>query len=76
VPIEKEDQEKTTFVSEFGSFAYRVMPFGLKNAPTVFLRIVVKVHFKSISKKPWLYTLMTRQYIVYSKITYNGFDLC
>ena len=28
VPIAKEDQKKTTFVCEFDSFAYKVMPFG------------------------------------------------
>jgi hypothetical protein len=38
----KEDQEKTTSVYEVGSFAYTVMPFGLKNARIVFSRIVVK----------------------------------
>ncbi|KAH9315561.1 hypothetical protein KI387_024188, partial [Taxus chinensis] len=37
VIIAKEDQEKTNFTTEWGSFAYTVMPFGLKNAPTVFL---------------------------------------
>ena len=42
VPIAKEYQHKITFVCEFGSFAYRKMPFGLKNAPIVFSRIVVK----------------------------------
>ena len=42
VPIAKEDHKKTTLVCEFGSFAYKVMPFGLKNAPIVFLRIIVK----------------------------------
>jgi hypothetical protein len=42
VPIAKEDQPNMTFVSEFGSFAYMVVPFGLKNAPTIFSRIVVK----------------------------------
>ena len=36
VPIAKEDQKKTIFVCEFGSFSYRVMPFNIKNAPTVF----------------------------------------
>ena len=30
VLIAKEDQKKTTFVCEFGSFAYKVMTFGLK----------------------------------------------
>ena len=32
VPIAKEDQKKTTFVCEFGSFAYKVMSFGMNNA--------------------------------------------
>jgi hypothetical protein len=39
VQITEEDQSKTTFVMEWGSFAYTVMPFGLKNAPAVFSRI-------------------------------------
>ena len=30
VPIAKEDQKKTTLVCEFGSFAYKVMSFGIK----------------------------------------------
>ena len=55
VPIAKEDQKKTTFVSEFKSFAYRVMPFGLKNAPTVFSRIVVKTFQEYIYKTMALY---------------------
>lgn len=42
VPIAKEDQEKTSFVYEFDSFAYRVISFGLKKAPASFSRIVVK----------------------------------
>ena len=41
-PIVKEDQHNTTFLYEFGSFAYRKIPFWLKNAPAVFSRIVVK----------------------------------
>ena len=42
VPIAKEDHKKMTFVCEFGSFSYRVMPFGLKNAPAVFSIFFVK----------------------------------
>jgi len=30
LPIGKEYQEKATFFSEFRSFAYKFMPFGLK----------------------------------------------
>ena len=45
----------TTFVCEFGSFAYRVMPFGLKNAPAVFSRIVVKKFQEYIYKTMAVY---------------------
>jgi hypothetical protein len=41
-PIAKEDQPKIKFVSEFGSLSYRVIPFGLNNAPTLFSRMVIK----------------------------------
>ena len=55
VPIAKEDQKKTTFICEFGSFSYKVMPFGLKNAPVVFSRIVVKTFQEYIYKKMAVY---------------------
>ena len=55
VPIAKEDHKKTTFVCEFSSFAYKVIPFGLKNAPTVFLRIVVKTFQECIYKTMEIY---------------------
>ena len=41
VRIAEEDKSKTTFTTEWGSFAYHVMSFGLKNAPAVFSRIVI-----------------------------------
>ena len=53
--VAKEDQKKTTIVCEFGSFAYKVMPFGLKNAPTVFSRIVVKTFQEYIYKTMAVY---------------------
>ena len=37
VRIVKEDRHKTTFVIEWGFYEYTVMPFGLKNAPAIFL---------------------------------------
>nr|GEU45755.1 hypothetical protein [Tanacetum cinerariifolium] len=33
IPIDPQDQEKTTFTCPYGNFAYRRMPFGLCNAP-------------------------------------------
>ncbi|XP_052299852.1 uncharacterized protein LOC127903156 [Citrus sinensis] len=36
IVIAPEDQEKTTFICPYGTFAFRRMPFGLCNAPTTF----------------------------------------
>nr|GEV92153.1 DNA-directed DNA polymerase [Tanacetum cinerariifolium] len=33
IPINPQDQEKTTFTCPYGTFAYQCMPFGLCNAP-------------------------------------------
>nr|GEZ07603.1 reverse transcriptase domain-containing protein [Tanacetum cinerariifolium] len=38
IPIDPQDQEKTTFTCPYGTFAYRCMPFGLCNAPGTFQR--------------------------------------
>src|SRR5712692_3215902 len=41
IRIHPEDRHKTTFSTEMGSFQYTVMPFGLKNAPAIFSRVVI-----------------------------------
>nr|GEV75044.1 reverse transcriptase domain-containing protein [Tanacetum cinerariifolium] len=38
IPIDPKDQEKTTFMCPYGTFAYKRMPFGLYNAPGTFQR--------------------------------------
>nr|GEW64320.1 reverse transcriptase domain-containing protein [Tanacetum cinerariifolium] len=38
IPLDPQDQEKTTFTCPYGTFAYRRMPFGLCNAPGMFQR--------------------------------------
>nr|GFC35195.1 reverse transcriptase domain-containing protein [Tanacetum cinerariifolium] len=38
IPIDPQDQEKTTFTCPYGTFAYCRMPFGLCNAPGTFQR--------------------------------------
>lgn len=41
------DSEKTTFITEKGTYCYRVMPFGLKNVEATYQRMVNKV-FKDL----------------------------
>jgi hypothetical protein len=48
--ISEEDKKKTTFITEWGSFMYSLMPFVLKNSPTVFFRIVIETFRDFIHK--------------------------
>jgi hypothetical protein len=50
INIVEEDRHKTTFVIEWGSYQYTVMSFGLKNAPTIFSRVVVTTFKEFIHK--------------------------
>ena len=43
VPMSPEDRDLTTFVTHRGLFKFRVMPFGLVNAPATFSRIMRKL---------------------------------
>ena len=43
IPIAPEDQHKTTFHFEGRSYKWLVMPFGLKNAPPTFQRLVDRI---------------------------------
>ncbi|GJY78492.1 reverse transcriptase domain-containing protein, partial [Tanacetum coccineum] len=50
IPIDPQDQEKTTFTSLYGTFAYRRMPFGLCNAPGTFQRCMMAIFHDMIEK--------------------------
>ena len=43
IAIALEDQEKTTFTCPYGTFAFRMMPLGLCNAPATFQRCMVSM---------------------------------
>ncbi|GKB13367.1 DNA-directed DNA polymerase [Tanacetum coccineum] len=43
IPIDPQDQEKTTFTCSYGTFAYRHIPFGLCNAPGTFQRCMMAI---------------------------------
>ncbi|GKC27314.1 reverse transcriptase domain-containing protein, partial [Tanacetum coccineum] len=50
IPIDPKDQEKTTFTCPYGTFAYRLMPFGLCNAPGTFQRRMIAIFHDMIEK--------------------------
>ena len=46
--MDPDDQEKTSFVTAQGTYCYRVMPFGLKNAGATYQRLVNRMFQKQI----------------------------
>nr|GFA58540.1 reverse transcriptase domain-containing protein [Tanacetum cinerariifolium] len=50
IPIDPKDQEKTTFMCPYVTFAYRRMPFGLCNATGTFQRCMMAIFHDTIEK--------------------------
>ncbi|XP_033741736.1 uncharacterized protein LOC117328321 [Pecten maximus] len=40
IPLSQDSQEKSAFVTEFGQYQFKVMPFGMKTAPATFARMM------------------------------------
>jgi hypothetical protein len=50
VPVDPEDQKKTTFTCPFGTFAYRRMPFGLCNVPATFQQCMISIFSNMVDR--------------------------
>nr|GEU30598.1 reverse transcriptase domain-containing protein [Tanacetum cinerariifolium] len=50
IPVDPQDQEKTTFTFLYGTFAYRRVPFGLCNALGTFQRCMMAIFHDMIKK--------------------------
>ncbi|XP_052877204.1 uncharacterized protein LOC128283844 [Gossypium arboreum] len=52
IKMHPEDMEKTTFITMWGTFCYKVMPFGLKNARATYQRTMCPVSMPPCPDKP------------------------
>ena len=50
IQISPEDQDKNTFTCPWGKFSYRVLPFGLCNAPGTFQRAILSIFLDLINE--------------------------
>uniref|UniRef100_A0A2N9ENC7 Uncharacterized protein n=1 Tax=Fagus sylvatica TaxID=28930 RepID=A0A2N9ENC7_FAGSY len=50
IPMNKADQDKTAFITPRGTYCYKMMPFGLKNAGATYQRMVTKMFGHIIGK--------------------------
>jgi ribonuclease HI len=53
--VAPEDREKTTFTTEWGTYCYKVMPFGLKNAGATYQRMATTLLHDMIHKEVEVY---------------------
>ena len=53
--MEKEDEEKTTFITPYGVFCYTTMPFGLKNDGATYQRCMQACLAKQIRRNVQVY---------------------
>ncbi|GJR78921.1 reverse transcriptase domain-containing protein [Tanacetum coccineum] len=69
IPIDPNDQEKTTFTCPFRTYAYRRMPFGLCNAPDTFQRCMLAIFHDMIEES---IEVFMDDFFVFG----NSFDTC
>jgi len=53
--MDPDNQEKTSFITKFGTYCYNVMPFGLKNADATYQRLVNRMFEEQIGKSMKVY---------------------
>ncbi|GAB2236188.1 hypothetical protein Drorol1_Dr00027927, partial [Drosera rotundifolia] len=55
IRMKKSDEEKTVFITPEGTYCYKMMPFGLKNAGATYQRLVNKMFEPVIGKSMEVY---------------------
>ncbi|KAK1662686.1 hypothetical protein QYE76_050845 [Lolium multiflorum] len=64
IKIKKEDVPKTAFVSRYGHHEYLVVPFGLTNAPAIFMNLMNKIFMPCMDK---FFIVFIDDILIYSK---------
>lgn len=52
--ITPKDQHKTAFATKFGLYEWKVLPFGLTNGPSVFMRMMTRIFNKNPAMKKYV----------------------
>ena len=55
IPLALNDQEKTVFVTPVGNYHYKVMPFGLKDAGSIYQRMMTRMFESQLGKNIEVY---------------------
>ena len=55
IPLSSDDQEKTAFVTPIGNYHYKVIPFGLKNAGSIYQRMMTRMFELQLGKNIEIY---------------------
>ena len=71
IKMNPKDQVHTSFITSFGTYCYRVMPFGLKNAGVTFQRCVTEVFKPQLGRNMEVYV---DDMIVKTKVASNHLE--
>ncbi|XP_070013568.1 uncharacterized protein [Nicotiana sylvestris] len=53
--MDEEDAEKTTFITSWGMYCYKIMPFGFKNTGSTYMRAMTTIFYDMIHKEIEVY---------------------
>ena len=67
IRVQPDSQEKTAFITHHGLYEFKVMPFGVMNAPAVFQRLMQKVLPKLVTETDDFVAVYLDDVIVFSQ---------
>ena len=73
IPLARDDQEKTAFVTSIRKYHYKVMPFALKNARSTYQRMMTKMFEPQLGKSIEVYIddMVVKSKMVKSKMVFE-----